>query len=87
MQIGQPLIVKSLRLGRRSSDRFINPADSLPQRYRALKQSESYESCAAGLLARRTRRDLAPLILELLQENGVLDTSDNIALRVGRAGG
>jgi 6-phosphofructokinase len=57
--------------------------DLTGMRYRALKQSESYESGAAGLLARRTRRDLGPLILDWLRENAVLDTCDNIALRLG----
>jgi hypothetical protein len=52
-------------------------------RYRALKQSEHYESGKAGLLARRTGRNLAPLILDLLRENAVLDTCDNIARRLG----
>jgi ATP-dependent phosphofructokinase / diphosphate-dependent phosphofructokinase len=57
--------------------------DLTGMRYRALKQSESYESGAAGLLARRTRRDLGPLILDWLRENAVLDSCDNIALRLG----
>jgi 6-phosphofructokinase len=59
--------------------------DLTGMRYRALKQSESYESGTAGLLARRTRRDLAPLILDWLRNNAVLDTCDNIALRLGAA--
>jgi hypothetical protein len=52
-------------------------------RYRALKQSEQYESGKAGLLARRSGRNLAPLILDLLRENAVLDTCDHIARRLG----
>jgi 6-phosphofructokinase len=52
-------------------------------RYRALKQSESYESGTAGLLARRTQRDLGPLIIEWLRDNAVLDTCPNIAMRLG----
>jgi ATP-dependent phosphofructokinase / diphosphate-dependent phosphofructokinase len=52
-------------------------------RYRALKQSESYESGIAGLLARRTQRDLGPLIIEWLRDNAVLDTCPNIAMRLG----
>jgi ATP-dependent phosphofructokinase / diphosphate-dependent phosphofructokinase len=52
-------------------------------RYRALKQSESYESGTAGLLARRTQRDIGPLIVEWLRDNAVLDTCPNIAMRLG----
>ncbi len=57
--------------------------DLTGMRYRALKQSENYESGMVGLLARRTHRDLAPLVLDWLRENAVLDSCDNIALRLG----
>lgn len=57
--------------------------DLTGMRYRALKQSESYESGKAGLLARRTRSDLGPQILDWLRDNAVLDTCPNIALRLG----